>query len=143
MDDGRLAVAYAEAAFLAAFFFLLRVAASFAASARFSKRFFDFAVIAGTSIFIPVKRIVFSYSSDILHKGKGEPKYASAHDLRRSCGERMATAGVPEREIAKVLRHADIATTRRYYAPGTVQESAGIIREKLTVPRNSQSTELT
>jgi len=76
-------------------------------------------------------------------KGKGEPKYASAHDLRRSCGERMATAGVPEREIAKVLRHADIATTRRFYAPGMVQESAGIIREKLTVPRNSETIEST
>ena len=71
-------------------------------------------------------------------KGQGNAKFASAHDLRRSCAERMASAEVPEREIAKVLRHADVATTRKFYAPGTVQESAGILREKLTVPRNSE-----
>ena len=71
-------------------------------------------------------------------KGSGNAKFASAHDLRRSCAERMASAGVPEREIAKLLRHADVATTRKFYAPGTVQESADILREKLTVPRNSE-----
>jgi integrase len=76
-------------------------------------------------------------------KGDKPAKYASAHDLRRSCGERLALAGVPEREIAKVLRHQDVATTRRFYVPGTVQESAGIIREKLTVPRNSETAEST
>ncbi len=53
----------------------------------------------------------------------------------------MASAGVPEREIAKVLRHADVATTRKFYAPGTVQESAGIIREKLIVPRYIDTAE--
>ncbi len=68
-------------------------------------------------------------------KGEGKPKFASAHDLRRSCAERLANAGVPEREVAKVLRHADVETTRKYYAPGTVQESAGIIRKQLNVPR--------
>lgn len=60
--------------------------------------------------------------------GDGKPKYASAHDLRRSCAERLVAAGVPEREVARVLRHASIDTTRKHYAPGTVQESAGIIR---------------
>jgi integrase len=64
--------------------------------------------------------------------GKGKPKYASAHDLRRSCAERLVSAGVPEREVSRVLRHADVQTTRRHYAPGTVQDSAGIIRRKLT-----------
>ena len=76
-------------------------------------------------------------------KGDGKPKFVSAHDLRRSCAERLASAGVPEREIAKVLRHADVETTRKFYAPGTVQDSAGIIRSKLTVPRNSQPVEST
>jgi integrase len=64
-------------------------------------------------------------------KGDSQPKYASAHDLRRSCAERLVAAGVPEREVSRVLRHASIETTRRHYAPGTVQESAGIIRQKL------------
>jgi integrase len=76
-------------------------------------------------------------------KGAGKPKFASAHDLRRSCAERLATAGVPEREIAKILRHSDVATTRKFYAPGTVQQSAGIIRDKLTVPRNSRKAKST
>jgi integrase len=76
-------------------------------------------------------------------KGDGKPKFASAHDLRRSCAERMASVGVPEREVAKVLRHADVSTTRRFYAPGTVQESAGIIRAKMTVPRNSEKAKST
>jgi integrase len=67
--------------------------------------------------------------------GTGVPKYASAHDLRQSCAERLVSAGVPEREVSRVLRHASVETTRRHYAPGTVQDSARIIRQTLTVPR--------
>jgi integrase len=61
----------------------------------------------------------------------GVPKFASAHDLRRSCAERLVSAGIPEREVSRILRHASVETTRRHYAPGTVQESARIIRERL------------
>jgi integrase len=75
--------------------------------------------------------------------GDGQPKYASAHDLRRSCAERLIAAGVPEREVSRVLRHASVETTRRHYAPGTVQESAGVIRKLLTVPRYSAEAQLT
>jgi integrase len=64
-------------------------------------------------------------------RGDGEPKYASSHDLRRSCAERLVGAGVPEREVARVLRHASVETTRKHYAPGTVQDSARIIRRKM------------
>ncbi len=73
-------------------------------------------------------------------KGGGKPKFVSAHDLRRSCAERLVSAGVDEREVAMVLRHADVETTRKYYAPGTVQQSAGIIRDKLTVGNSSVGT---
>jgi integrase len=66
--------------------------------------------------------------------GFGVAKYASAHDLRRSCAERLVAAGVPEREVARVLRHADVSTTRKHYAPGTVQDSAAILRKRLGVP---------
>ncbi len=65
--------------------------------------------------------------------GDGKRKYASAHDLRRSCAERLVAAGVPEREVARVLRHSSIDTTRKHYAPGSVQESAGIIRNMLNI----------
>jgi integrase len=66
--------------------------------------------------------------------GKGKPKFASAHDLRRTCTERLVSAGVDERDVARVLRHASVETTRRYYAPGDVQASAEVIRERLGVP---------
>jgi integrase len=66
-------------------------------------------------------------------KDGGKPKYASAHDLRRSCAERLVLSGIDERDVARVLRHADVQTTRRFYAPGTVQQSAAVIRRKLAV----------
>ena len=59
--------------------------------------------------------------------GKPE-KFASAHDLRRSCADRLVAAGVPEREVAAVMRHASVETTRRHYAPGNVQRTAEVIR---------------
>ena len=58
-------------------------------------------------------------------------KFASAHDLRRSCADRLIAAGVPEREVAAVMRHASVETTRRHYSPGNVQRSASVIREAL------------
>ncbi len=58
-------------------------------------------------------------------------KYASAHDLRRSCAERLQDAGVPPLVICRVLRHASWETTRKHYAPGNVQKDAGILRERL------------
>lgn len=76
-------------------------------------------------------------------KGRRKEKFASAHDLRRTCAERVVSAGVPEREAARVLRHASTETTRKHYAPGTVQESARIIRKQLSVPRYNRHTEST
>ena len=79
-------------------------------------------------------------------KGSRKEKFASAHDLRRTCAERVVSAGVPEREAARVLRHASTETTRKHYAPGTVQESARIIRKQLKArsgasPSSDQRTE--
>lgn len=56
-------------------------------------------------------------------------KFASAHDLRRGCAERLLDAGVPPLIITRVLRHASWETTRRHYAPGDVQKDAEILRE--------------
>lgn len=62
----------------------------------------------------------------------GRPtKYATAHDLRRSCGERLREAGVPPLVICRVMRHASWETTRKYYAPGDVQKDAEVLREAL------------
>ena len=60
-----------------------------------------------------------------------EAKFASAHDLRRSCAERMLDAGVPPGVISRILRHTSWETTRRHYAPGDVQKDDGILRDVL------------
>ena len=71
-------------------------------------------------------------------------KYATAHDLRRSVAERLYDAGVPERIITQVMRHASATTTQRYYAPVNVQKAAGLLREQLTaVPGYTVTSELT
>lgn len=63
----------------------------------------------------------------------GRPiKYASAHDLRRSCGERLRNAGVPPLVITRVMRHSSWETTRKHYAPGDIQQEAEILRSMLT-----------
>jgi integrase len=58
----------------------------------------------------------------------GRPtKYASAHDLRRSCGERLRDAGIPPLVICRVMRHSSWETTRKHYAPGNVQKDAEVL----------------
>ena len=57
------------------------------------------------------------------------PKFASAHDLRRSCTEALVNRGVPPVTIQAVARHASFQTTQRYYAPGNVQAHARKLRE--------------
>lgn len=62
----------------------------------------------------------------------GRPaKYASAHDLRRSCAERLRNLGVPPLVICRVMRHSSWETTRKHYAPGDVQQDAKVLRELL------------
>lgn len=60
-----------------------------------------------------------------------EIKYASAHDLRRSCGERLRNAGVPPLVICRVMRHSSWETTRRHYAPGDIQKDAVALKDIL------------
>jgi integrase len=62
----------------------------------------------------------------------GRPtKYATAHDLRRSCGERLRDAGVPPLVICRVMRHSSWETTRKHYAPGNVQSDAEVLQKML------------
>lgn len=62
----------------------------------------------------------------------GRPtKYATAHDLRRSCGERLRNAGVPPLVICRVMRHSSWETTRKHYAPGDIQRDAEVLRSTL------------
>ncbi len=62
----------------------------------------------------------------------GRPeKHATAHDLRRSCGERLRDAGVPPLVICRVMRHSSWETTRKHYAPGDIQRDADVLRATL------------
>lgn len=65
----------------------------------------------------------------------GRPiKYATAHDLRRSCGQRLRDAGVPPLVICSVMRHSSWETTRKHYAPGDIQKDAEVLKAKLAIP---------
>ena len=62
----------------------------------------------------------------------GRPtKFASAHDLRRSCAQRMLDAGVPPLLVSRILRHASWETTQKHYAPGNVQKDAELLASLL------------
>lgn len=49
-------------------------------------------------------------------------KFASAHDLRRSFGSRLAQKVMPA-TLQKLMRHADISTTLRYYIAITASDA--------------------
>jgi integrase len=60
-------------------------------------------------------------------------KYASAHDVRRGCAVRLFNAGVSAETLMVVMRHADFATTQKFYgAMRSAQSAAAEVREKLT-----------
>ena len=54
----------------------------------------------------------------------GRTKYASAHDLRRSFGDRWA-ARVPSLTLKTLMRHKSIETTERYYVSRKRRNSDG------------------
>ena len=51
----------------------------------------------------------------VVNEGTEKKKYASAHDLRRSFGLRWSARLMPA-ELKQLMRHADIATTMKFYA---------------------------
>ena len=53
-------------------------------------------------------------------------KYASAHDLRRSFGERWATRVMPQ-VLKELMRHESIETTMRYYVGVNAQRTADAV----------------
>ncbi len=62
----------------------------------------------------------------------GTGKYASAQDLRRSFGQRMADAGLPPHDLQSIMRHSPITTTKKYYLRHRAGEQAKCIAEILT-----------
>jgi integrase len=56
-------------------------------------------------------------------KGKPHIKYASAHDLRRSFGERWALRVMPQ-VLMELMRHEAIETTMKYYVGRNAERTA-------------------
>ena len=64
--------------------------------------------------------------------GETRTKYASAHDLRRGCAQRLINAGVSAETLKVIMRHRDFSTTERYYgATRRAQSVAAEIAERL------------
>ena len=64
-------------------------------------------------------------------KAAGLIKPPGFHGLRHTCGSRLAAAGVPRSEIAKILGHADESTTRRYIHEGDDGNRRDLMRAAL------------
>lgn len=69
-----------------------------------------------------VGRIISSIGTEARIKVNAAGKSASAHDLRRSFGQRMADAGLPPRDLQVIMRHSDFKTTEAYYLRDKVQD---------------------
>ena len=62
-----------------------------------------------------------------------QDQVASAHDIRRGCAQRLINAGVSAETLKVVMRHADFATTEKYYgATRSAQAAASEVRQKLS-----------
>ena len=59
---------------------------------------------------------------------------ASAHDIRRGFGQRMANAGVPPRDLKAIIRHRSITTTEKFYLQNDAKDLASRLRKKLGIP---------
>ena len=59
-------------------------------------------------------------------------KFASAHDLRRGCAQRLINAGVSAETLKVIFRHSSFATTEKFYgAMRSAQSAADEVSEKL------------
>ena len=65
-------------------------------------------------------------------------KFASSHDLRRGCALRLIDAGVSAETLMVVMRHADFATTQKFYgAMRSAQSAAAEVRQKMSADTKS------
>jgi len=66
-------------------------------------------------------------------------KYASAHDLRRSCAERLINLGVSAETLMVIMRHKDFGTTRKFYGAKRAAQSAAVeIHQKLAISERAE-----
>ena len=58
-------------------------------------------------------------------------KFASAHDLRRSCCQRLLAAGVDPLIVQRIMRHSSLTITLAFYSKSQSQKDAEHLRSKL------------
>lgn len=75
-----------------------------------------------------VSRVVsdIGEKAEIVVDTKGRTKYASAHDLRRSFGDRWSQLVMPA-VLMELMRHESIETTMRFYVGRSAQETTEIL----------------
>lgn len=62
----------------------------------------------------------------VVHRGRSKIKYASAHDLRRSFGERWAMRVMPP-VLMELMRHETIETTMQFYVGRNAERTADAV----------------
>jgi integrase len=68
----------------------------------------------------------------VTHDGKSVTKFASAHDLRRGCAQRLINEGISAETLKVIMRHREFSTTEKYYgATRCAQAAAAEVAEKL------------
>lgn len=75
--------------------------------------------------------IVVQEADDESHK---RLKYASAHDIRRGCAQRLINQGVSAETLKLVLRHSDFATTEKFYGAVKNAQAASTEIRSLRLP---------
>lgn len=75
---------------------------------------------------VPVHKQVIDQANVLVNNSKN--KFASAHDLRRSFGERWATRVMPQ-VLMELMRHESIETTLKFYVGHDAQRTARLVRE--------------
>ena len=70
-------------------------------------------------------------------------KYASAHDVRRGCAQRLINQGVSAESLKLILRHADFATTEKFYgAVKSAQSASSEIRSLASSAMKEETADL-
>ncbi len=75
---------------------------------------------------VPLHKQVIDQAKVLVNNSKN--KFASAHDLRRSYGERWATRVMPQ-VLMELMRHESIETTLKFYVGRDAQRTARLVRE--------------
>ncbi len=84
-------------------------------------------------------KIIVQEADEEAHK---RLKYASAHDIRRGCAQRLINQGVSAETLKLVLRHSDFATTEKFYGAVKNAQAASTEIRSLRTSATSDTNEL-